>query len=70
MDTPGEETCIPNISLAERRKRLVFGVITLAIGLIALSALVLLGIEPWWRLALFPLFFAAATGYFQWRDET
>jgi hypothetical protein len=32
--------------------------------------LVVSGADRWWRLALFPLFAAALTGYFQWSDQT
>jgi fatty acid desaturase len=64
------ETCVPNINSAERRKRLVSGVVMLAAGLGTLAALLFYGVNPWWRLALFPVFAGAAAGYFQWRDET
>ncbi len=62
--------CIPNISPRERRKRLVFGVVSLALSLAMLAALIGLGADRWWRLALLPLFISAATGFFQWRDKT
>jgi hypothetical protein len=66
---PGE-VCTPNISTAERRKRLLGGVIALLLGLGVLAALLLLGVNRWWRVGLFPLFMGAASGYFQWRDQT
>ncbi len=69
MTTTGE-TCIPNISTAERRKRLVAGVITFFISLAVLAALVAFGVGRWWRLALLPFFWASAVGFFQWRDKT
>ena len=62
--------CIPNISYEERRKRLKSGVIMAAVTLAILIVLVALDISRWWRLALAPLFFVAASGYFQWRDKT
>jgi len=62
--------CIPNISTAERRKRLRFGAITLAVSLVILAVLLASGLSRWWRLPLFLLFASAATGYFQWRDKT
>ena len=62
--------CNPNISTAERRKRLASGVIMLGIALVALMILLSLGASLWWRLLLFPLLGAAASGYFQWRDKT
>lgn len=62
--------CTPNISTRERRKRLAGGVIMFVISLAILAALMVTGASRWWRLALFPLFWGAATGFFQWRDET
>ena len=64
------EVCIPNINTAERRKRLIFGVVMLVISLVVLAAMMAAGISRWWRLPLFLLFMAAASGYFQWRDYT
>jgi hypothetical protein len=64
------EVCIPNISPRERRKRLASGVIMFAISLTILAALIATGASRWWRLALFPLFAGAASGFFQWRDKT
>jgi len=72
---PAEETtsgdlCIPNISSAERRKRLMFGVGVFVLGLVVLAAMLALGLSRWWRLALLPLFGMAGSGFFQWRDKT
>jgi hypothetical protein len=64
------EVCIPNISAEERRKRLIGGANMLVISLIVLTVLIATGVNPWWRLLLFPFFAAAASGYFQWRDKT
>jgi hypothetical protein len=65
-----DETCIPNISPRERRRRLAGGAITFVISLAILAALVATGADRWWRLALLPLFWGAASGFFQWRDKT
>src|SRR5258706_3714139 len=62
--------CIPNISTAERRKRLAFGAMTFAVSLVILAALVASGASRWWRLPLFFLFMGATSGFFQWRDKT
>jgi hypothetical protein len=62
--------CIPNINTAERRKRLASGVIMLGITLVVLIIMLSFGLSIWWRLLLFPLFSAATSGYFQWRDKT
>ncbi len=70
MKTEIGEVCIPNISLNERRKRLKFGLIVFAINLAVLAVLLATGINLWWRIGLFPLFAAAASGFFQWRDKT
>ena len=64
------DTCIPNISEIERRKRLASGVVVFLISLVILAALVAFGVSRWWRLALLPLFMGAASGFFQWRDKT
>ncbi len=69
----GSETvdiCIPNISGPERRKRLRGGLVSLAISMAVLAALLATGTDRWWRLALFPLLVGATEGFFQWRDKT
>ncbi len=68
--TPTVQVCIPNISTVERRKRLMSGVVGLAIGLAILAALMAFGVDRWWRLPLVLVFWGAAAGYFQWRDRT
>jgi len=62
--------CIPNINTSERRRRLVFGGVELAIALAILAALMAFDVSHWWRLALVPVFWGAAAGFFQWRDRT
>jgi hypothetical protein len=64
------EACIANISTPERRIRLRFGIIMFVLSLILLAVLVATGADRLWRLPLFLLFGAAASGYFQWRDKT
>lgn len=74
MASPAQEStaaaCLPNISLPERRRRLTFGVVALALGVAALAALMIAGPSRWWRLPLVVLFYPAAVGYFQWSDHT
>jgi fatty acid desaturase len=65
-----DRICIPNISPRERRKRLAGGVISFILALGVLAILMATGASRWWRLALFPLFAGAASGFFQWRDKT
>jgi hypothetical protein len=62
--------CIANISPSERRKRLVAGMIQLGVALLILAALLVMGLDRWWRLVLFLPFWGAASGFFQWRDKT
>jgi hypothetical protein len=64
------DVCIANISPLERKKRLQFGLMQLAISLVILAVLVALDVNPLWRLPLFFLFGAAAAGYFQAKDKT
>lgn len=62
--------CIPNISTAERRKRLRFGVMSFGIALVILAVLAVIGADRLWRLPLILLFWGATFGYFQWHDKT
>ena len=64
------EVCIANISPLERKKRLMFGIRQLITTLVVLVVLILLHVNPLWRLPLLFMFWAAATGYFQARDKT
>ena len=64
------EVCIANISPAERRKRLLSGVIPFVIAGALLVWLIAINANPLWRLPLFLPFFLAGTGFFQWRDKT
>lgn len=64
------EVCIANISPYERRKRLNFSILQFVVTLVALGVLIVLGIDPLWRLALFFLFSASTTSFFQSRDKT
>jgi hypothetical protein len=60
----------PNISYRERRKRLIAGGVQLGAAGMVLAVLLASGANRWWRLALAPLFFGAASGVFQWREKT
>ena len=64
------EVCIANISPKERKKRVRFAVQQLVVTLFVLGALVLLDVDPLWRLLLFFMFSAATTSYIQARDKT
>jgi len=65
-----DEACVPNISPRERLKRLIGGVIPFVIALTILTWLTSTNADRLWRLPLFLLFVAAASGFFQWRDKT
>ena len=64
------EVCIANISPLERQKRLRFGIGQFIFTLLILGVLILLQLDPLWRLPLLLMFWAAASGYFQARDKT
>jgi hypothetical protein len=69
-DNGNYEVCIANISPAERRKRLRFGIIQFVIGLVIFAALLITGADKVWRIALMLPFGAGAASYFQWWDKT
>ena len=64
------EVCIPNISKAERLKRLAGGMVQMVIALVILLGLMFFGLNRWWRLATLPFLAGSASGFFQWRDKT
>jgi hypothetical protein len=64
------DVCIPNIGSRERRRRLLFGVALLVLGALVAAFLIIGGVHPLWRLPLFGLFWAGATGIFQAREKT
>ena len=70
VDGTDGPVCMPNISAPERRRRLVFGLAAFGVALGVLAALVGTRVDRRWRLAVFPLFWGAAVGFFQWRDRT
>jgi hypothetical protein len=68
-----EETdtvCIANIGPRERRKRLIFGLVSLAASLAIAGALVGTGAAVAWRAALFLPLMSAGIGIFQWQAKT
>lgn len=64
------DACIPNISPAERKKRMRFGIIQLAITFIIFAAMLVFGADKLWRLPLFAMFSAGAVSIFQALDKT
>lgn len=64
------DVCIPNISPAERKKRMRFGIIQLVITFIIFVAMLTFGADKLWRLPLFAMFSAGAVSIFQALDKT
>lgn len=61
---------IGNIGPGERRKRLVQGIVALAVGVIAVGALVAMRAAPGWIFVAFVPFWAGALGLIQARERT
>ena len=59
-----------NLGPKETRKRLLMGALMLAVGFGIAIALVLAGVNPWWRIGLFLPFWMAALGFFQAKEKT
>jgi hypothetical protein len=70
QDKEVEEVCIANISPLERQKRMRFGIQQFITTLVILGVLMAFDVNPFWRLPLLFMFWAAAVGYFQARDKT
>ena len=68
--TTSQTARVANIGGAERRKRLVFGITALGVGVVIAVLLIYIRAPLVWQLPLFLLFFAAALGVFQSRDKT
>lgn len=64
------DACVPNISPAERKKRMNFGILQLAITFGILAVMLVFGADKLWRLPLFALFSAGAVSIFQALDKT
>src|SRR6185503_12555703 len=62
--------CVANINTKGRRGRLVFGIFQFAFAIAVLAGLMAIGLDRLWRLPLLFIFWAAAVGFFQWRDKT
>jgi hypothetical protein len=69
-DDTADTVCIANIGPKERRKRLRFGVITLAVSAVIAAVLIVSGLPAFLRLPLFLPLAAGASGFFQWREKT
>ena len=68
-DSTGD-ACVPNISPAERKKRMDFGILQIVITFGILAALLYFGADKLWRLPLFAMFSSGAVSIFQALDKT
>jgi hypothetical protein len=64
------EQCVANIGTEGRRKRMVFGVVTLVVAVGLWAGLVHFDADRWWRLAVFLPLLLAGIGIFQARART
>ncbi len=64
------DVCVPNISPKERQLRKRFAIVQFMVTLAVLAVMLLLRVDPLWRLGLFFLFSAATTSYMQALDKT
>ena len=62
--------CSANIGPRERRKRLMFGITTLAASIVISFLFVFYGVRPVFRLPLFVPLYVGALGFFQAHDRT
>jgi hypothetical protein len=68
MDAPS--VCIPNIGPRERKLRIRFGAVFLAIGVLLAAVLVAFSVGRPWRLVVFAPLWIGAVGIFQAREKT
>ena len=66
---PGD-ACVPNISPAERKKRMDFGILQLVITFGIFAIMLVFGVDKLWRLPLFAMFSSGAVSIFQALDKT
>lgn len=70
QDNENGDACIANISLKGRQLRKRVGILLFVVTLVILAVLVVLHVNPLWRLLLFFMFSAATTSYIQALDKT
>jgi hypothetical protein len=64
------DACIPNISPAERKKRMDFGILQLVLTFGILAIMLTFGVDKLWRLPLFVMFASGSVSIFQALDKT
>lgn len=62
--------CVENIGPAQRRKRVRFGFVMLAVSAAIAAALLFFGASRWWRLGLFFPLATSVIGFFQAYEKT
>ena len=67
---PLGQGCLPNIGPREQARRMRFGLVGLAVSVALAAGMFALGLDRWWRLALFLPWSGAAVGIFQALDKT
>jgi hypothetical protein len=65
-----QPVCVINIGPKESRKRLIMGVVVLAVGIGVAIALIFTDLNRWWRIGLFLPFWMGALGLFQAMGKT
>ncbi|MFL5733829.1 MAG: hypothetical protein ACJ78Q_11565 [Chloroflexia bacterium] len=65
-----EEVCVANIGPRQRRQRLSFGLVSLAVGVGLAAVLIVLHAPPLLRLGLFVPFVLGTSGFFQAYEKT
>lgn len=65
-----QPVCVINIGPKESRKRLIMGVVVLAVGIGVAIALIFSDLSRWWRIGLFLPFWMGALGLFQAMGKT
>ena len=68
--TTTPDNCAANIGPQQRRRRMLFGLVTFAIAAVIALVLIASGASRWWRLILFLPLAAGGTGIFQALDKT
>ena len=64
------DVCIANIGPRQRQRRLVFGLVALAIAAALCAWLIVEDAPRWWRLLVILPLFGAASGVLQYREKT
>jgi len=59
-----------NLGPKEIRKRLMMGTVAFVLGIGVFVALVLAGVNSWWRIGLLLPFWMATLGFFQAKEKT